>query len=51
MGSSYVLIDTKRRIRGFYDITMKKEAERLSDEVKLLVVEEIRNHPPKIETK
>ncbi|MEJ5147381.1 SCO family protein [Sphingobacterium sp. MYb388] len=51
VGSSYVLIDTKRRIRGFYDITMKKEAERLSDEVKLLVVEEIRNHPPKIETK
>ncbi|WP_400262362.1 SCO family protein [Sphingobacterium sp. SG20118] len=51
IGSSYVLIDSKRRIRGFYDITMKKEVERLSDEIKLLVVEEIRNHPPKIENK
>lgn len=51
MGSSYVLIDSKRRIRGFYDITMKKESERLGDEIKLLVVEEVRNHPPKIETR
>jgi len=51
IGSSYVLIDSKRRIRGFYDINTKKDAERLSDEIKLLVVEEIRNHPPKIETK
>ena len=51
IGSSYILIDSKRRIRGFYDITMKKEVERLSDEIKLLAVEEIRNNPPKIETK
>lgn len=51
MGSSFVLVDSERRIRGFYDITMKKEIERLEDEIKLLSVEEIRNHPPKIETK
>ncbi|UIR55240.1 SCO family protein [Sphingobacterium sp. SRCM116780] len=51
IGSSYVLIDSKRRIRGFYDVTMKKEPERLADEIKLLTVEEIRNHPAKIETK
>lgn len=49
--SHYLLIDGKRRIRGFYDINLKKEVDRLKDEIKVQLVEEARNNPPKIEKK
>ncbi len=44
--SSLVLVDSHRRIRGFYDVNHKKEVDRLIDEVKLLLVEEIRARSP-----
>lgn len=44
--SSLILVDTKRRIRGYYDVNHKKEVDRLIDEVKLLLVEEIRAKSP-----
>jgi len=47
----FVLIDSRKRIRGFYDISQKGETDRLEDEVKLLLVEEIRNRPQKVERK
>lgn len=46
-----VLLDSKRRIRGFYDISQKGEVDRLEDELKLLSVEEIRNRSLKVEKK
>lgn len=48
---NYVLIDSKHRIRGFYDINLKTEVDRLEDEIKVQLVEEIRNNPLKIEQK
>ena len=44
--SSLILVDSKRRIRGYYDVTEKKAVDRLIDEVKLLLVEEIREKSP-----
>ncbi len=41
--SSLILVDSKRRIRGYYDVNHRKEVDRLIDEVKLLLVEEVRN--------
>ncbi|WP_036602551.1 SCO family protein [Olivibacter sitiensis] len=38
-----VLLDSHQRIRGFYDVTSTKEVDRLFDEIKLLLTEEIRN--------
>ncbi|MGB3105262.1 SCO family protein [Sphingobacterium siyangense] len=49
IGSNYLLLDTKGRIRGIYDINVKTDVNRLEDEIKLLLVEEIRNHPATIE--
>ena len=51
ISNQFVLVDSKRRIRGFYDVSQKGEVDRLEDEVKLLVVEEIRNRPAKIAQK
>ncbi|WP_437920955.1 SCO family protein [Sphingobacterium sp. LRF_L2] len=51
IGSQFVLLDSKRRIRGFYDVSQKDEVDRLEDEIKLLMVEEIRNRPMKVEKK
>ncbi len=48
---NYVLIDSRHRIRGFYDINLKTEVDRLQDEIKVQLVEEIRNNPLKIEQK
>jgi len=48
---NYVLVDSKHRIRGFYDINLKTEVDRLQDEIKVQLVEEIRNNPLKIEQK
>jgi len=49
IGNQFVLIDSRRRIRGFYDVSLKGEVDRLEDEIKLLLVEEIRNRPQKVE--
>lgn len=49
MSNQIVLIDSERRIRGFYDISLRSELNRLEDEIKLQIVEEIRNHPLKVE--
>ncbi|WDF68169.1 SCO family protein [Sphingobacterium oryzagri] len=49
ISNQLVLVDSRKRIRGFYDVSQKGEVDRLEDEVKLLVVEEIRNRPAKIE--
>ena len=44
--SSLILVDSDRRIRGYYDVNQKKEVDRLIDEIKLLLVQEIREHSP-----
>src|SRR5690606_1065225 len=49
ISNQLVLLDSKGRIRGFYDISLKGEIDRLEDEIKLLMVEEIRNRPMKVE--
>ena len=41
--SSLVLLDSQRRIRGYYDVNMRGEVDKLIDEIKLLLTEEIRN--------
>ncbi len=51
IGSNFVLLDSKRRIRGIYDISLKTETGRLEDEIKVQLVEEIRNRPLKVEKK
>lgn len=47
-GNNYILIDTENRIRGFYDMNLKTDIDRLEDEIKVQIVEEIRNNPLKI---
>ncbi|ERJ58601.1 thioredoxin domain-containing protein [Sphingobacterium paucimobilis] len=49
ISSQYILIDSERRIRGFYDINLKANMERLEDEIKVQLVEEARNNPLKVE--
>ena len=51
ISNNYILIDSQRRIRGFYDINLKTEIDRLEDEIKVQLVEEARNNPLKIEKK
>lgn len=51
ISNNYILIDSERRIRGFYDINLKTETDRLQDEIKVQMVEELRNNPLKIEKK
>ncbi len=46
--NNYIVIDSENRIRGFYDLNLKTDLDRLEDEIKVQVVEELRNHPPKI---
>lgn len=41
--SSLILLDSQRRIRGYYDVNMQGEVDKLIDEIKLLLTEEIRN--------
>jgi len=50
-GNNYILVDAENRIRGYYDINMNTETKRLEDEIKVQVVEDMRNHPLKIEKK
>lgn len=45
--SSLVLVDSRRRIRGYYDTNQKKEVDRLIDEIKVLLIEESRLKIPK----
>lgn len=47
----YLLLDSKHRIRGMYEGDQHTEIKRLEDEVKLLLVEEVRNRPKKIDKK
>lgn len=51
ISNHYILIDSQRRIRGFYDINLKSEIGRLEDEIKVQLVEEARNNPLKVEKK
>ena len=51
ISNQFVLLDSKNRIRGFFDISTKGDVDRLEDEIKLLTVEEIRNRPLKVEKK
>jgi protein SCO1/2 len=44
--SMLILVDSDRKIRGYYDVNHKKEVDRLIDEVKLLLVEEVRKYSP-----
>jgi len=41
--SAIVLLDSKRRIRGYYDALLKEDVDRLVDEFTLLLTEEFRN--------
>ena len=40
----FLLLDTKHRIRGYYDITNQEAYTKLDDEIKVLIVEELRNN-------
>ena len=37
---NFVLVDTKKRIRGYYDGTSEKDMKRLADEIRILLAEE-----------
>ena len=37
---NFVLVDTKRRVRGFYDGTKKEEIQRLIDDINWLLEDE-----------
>ncbi len=39
----FVLIDTQRRIRGYYEATNNEALSKLDDEIKVLIAEELRN--------
>jgi len=41
--SSIVLLDSQRRIRGYYNALLAEDVDRLTDEIKLLLTEEFRN--------
>ncbi len=49
ISNQIILIDSERRIRGFYDISLRSELDRLEDEIKVQLVEEVRNNPLKVE--
>lgn len=38
-----ILVDPQRRIRGYYDSANKEEVEKLTDEIKVLITEELRS--------
>jgi len=37
---NFILVDTRKRIRGYYDGTSEKDMERLADEIRILLAEE-----------
>lgn len=49
--NTFLLVDSRHRIRGVYSGDQKSEAKRLEDEIKLLLVEEVRNRPLTVEKK
>lgn len=49
VSDKFLLLDSKRRIRGFYGVEQESEIKRLEDEIKVQIVEEIRNNPLKVE--
>ena len=51
ISNQLVLIDSKKRIRGLYDISLRTEVDRLEDEIKVQLIEEFRNKPIKVERK
>jgi protein SCO1/2 len=40
----FVLLDTKHRIRGYYEATRQEALSKLNDEIKVLITEELRNN-------
>ena len=42
-GNMFVLLDSKHRIRGYYEATNQEALSKLDDEIKVLVAEELRN--------
>lgn len=38
----FILVDTHRRIRGYYDPSSKEQMDKLADEIKVLIAEELR---------
>ncbi len=40
----FVLIDPRHHIRGYYDISSQEAFTKLDDEIKVLIVEELRNN-------
>jgi protein SCO1/2 len=40
----FVLLDTKHRIRGYYEATSQEALAKLDDEIKVLILEELRNN-------
>lgn len=46
-----ILIDGKHRIRGFYPMSQHSEMKRLEDEIKVQLVEEVRDNPMRVEKK
>nr|WP_121269599.1 SCO family protein [Pedobacter schmidteae] len=40
----FVLLDYQHRIRGYYDATSQEDISRLEDEIKVLIIEELRNN-------
>jgi protein SCO1/2 len=40
----FVLLDTKHRIRGYYEATSQEALSKLNDEIKVLILEELRNN-------
>ncbi|TKC60248.1 redoxin domain-containing protein [Pedobacter hiemivivus] len=40
----FVLLDYKHRIRGYYEATSKEDLNKLDDEIKVLIIEELRNN-------
>lgn len=41
--NAFVLLDSQRRLRGYYDITNAEAKSKLEDEIKVLIAEELRN--------
>lgn len=48
LSNQFILLDTQRRIRGYYDATSQEEVKRLSGELKVLITEELRKIPAEL---
>ncbi len=45
--SLLVLVDPQQRIRGYYDALSKEQVDKLIDEIKVLIAEELRSRTTK----